>query len=293
LSTDDNRLTILSGRQTNWVTVDYYGDVFYSDIGSQSINKISANLMESIANGLVQAPNLNLVAESELEAQASAQVASSLAGTQTAESASEVASKNIMQMYTASTQPHVTAPGGVATDGVRLYWTNTVNGITAGTVVKGEVDPQAPPTMSKSSEPSPFPSTVIANNTAAATGLAKSNTMVFFSAVVDNVGYVFGADAQSYEPNVYAYTSQLTNPQGLVWDGDQTVYVADEGQNKVYSFPCGRLTQNAPLTIGVEFNGPYGVAVLESSDKAFKLRSNAPQQLPAVSFVLLFLYALM
>ena len=58
----------------------------------------------------------------------------------------------------------------------------------------------------------------------------------------------------------------LKEPRGLVWDRDYTVFVADQAQSAVFSFPSGRSMRNAPLTKAVEFSAAYGVALLSDED---------------------------
>ena len=49
-----------------------------------------------------------------------------------------------MSLYDSTISDKVSTPGGLVSDGLRLYWTNSEAGTTAGLAVQGEVEPKAP-----------------------------------------------------------------------------------------------------------------------------------------------------
>lgn len=292
LVTDANRLTILAGRNASDVTVDCNGDVFYSDQAGKSINKITAAVMEKIADGELEAETLKVVSEKEQEAADAALVAGALDGPVGAEESQPEASEtSIMSIYEGSLNPRVSVPAGVVSDGVRLYWTNGQDGRASGSVVRGEANPKPPPTTGEGSDPQPFPAETIADNAEVAYGIAKSNNLVFFSSTqADGQGVVYGSNSQTNDGNVLPFAMGLMEPRGLVWDGDNTVFVADRGSNAVYSFPVGRLQEAAPLTKGVEILDAYGVAILVEGDDAFALKAGAARS--GTGFVLVLIACL-
>jgi len=126
LSTDGIRLTILAGHSVEWVTVDNDGDVFYSDQGSKSINKISRGVMDSLGEGAFQAESLQITSEKSLEASQSAKLTDSMSAVGPTVTAPPVATPTVLSIYESTINPHVTVPAGLATDGLRLYWANQV-----------------------------------------------------------------------------------------------------------------------------------------------------------------------
>jgi len=72
-------------------------------------------------------------------------------------------------------------------------------------------------------------------------------------------------------PVLAEFATGLMSPRGLAWDGDQTLFVADEAGDTVYSFPVGRMTGDAPLAKSAQLRGAFGVAIFSSEDKAFSL----------------------
>jgi len=279
LSTDGNRLMIMSGHSVEWVAVNHDGNVFYSDQNSKSINKITRQTMASIANGEISATDLQVVSEKTQEAISSAKVSSGIESSVLAPTDPPPATAEILAIYEGSINSHVTVPSGIASDGMRLYWGNSLNGQGSGSVVAGEVYPQSPPNLAPGSDPAPFPCTVLAQNTEQSYGVAKTNTMVFYSSQNqgnNNSGVVYGALAHPIGAQTVSTVAMgLQQPRGLAWDGDNTVYVADQGSNTVWSFPSGRLIDGAPLSQSVSFVKPYGLALLTENDQAFNIKAGS------------------
>mmetsp|Transcript_13368 Transcript_13368/g.20294 ORF Transcript_13368/g.20294 Transcript_13368/m.20294 type:complete len:92 (+) Transcript_13368:419-694(+) len=82
--------------------------------------------------------------------------------------------------------------------------------------------------------------------------------MVFFSTNQTGTGSVY---AVSRDGSTTELVSGLGMPRGLVWDGDNTVYVADQAANKVFSVPVGRFMDNAPIEQSVLCQGVFGLAL--------------------------------
>lgn len=287
LSTEGPRLTIMSGRQAEWVEVNVNGDVFYSDVVGNSINKIRKSTIDAIATGDIAAESLSLISEKQQEATSAAQTSASLTATGSSSgSTSSEADANIYSMYEGSINVHVDAPAGVASDGVRLFWANQQNAETSGAAVRGEVDPESPIGLAPGGNPAPFPAYALSNNSGVGYGVAKTSNLVFFaSQQTSGAGVVYGVSQDG--GTAVAFVSGLAEPRGLVWDRDNTVFVADKAQNAVFSFPAGRYMADAPLTKGVEFAGAYGIALLSDQDDAFKNRKSSAHRLASLSTSLL------
>jgi len=273
LVTDGVQLCIMQGQSVEWVSVDTTGDVFYSDTSRNTINRIPVDTIDRLSTGGYQCGDLQVRSEKEQMQKAQEQALELQSMTDDEREASHPTDAPntepvIFSVYEGSISPHVAVPGGVASDGERLYWTNAEAGKQAGTVVEGRVQPDLPLAVggSNSSAPAPFVSHRISTNADAAYGIAKSNIAVFYSTNVSGTGYVYGVmPGGTPQP----FVSTLIEPRGLCWDGDNTVYVADERGNQVFSFPVGRLMEDAPLTESVALTGAFGVALFTLHDMAY------------------------
>lgn len=263
MTTDGIQVTVIQDAQVEWVAVDVSGDIFYSDQGAKTINRIPEATLALLAAGEYQAGDLTFVSAKQ---QGNTSAALALQETTKAgveEPPADAAPLKVFRMYEGSVNPHVTLPKGLATDGLHLFWANGIRGESAGAAVKGEVNPK------QGSNPPTFLATALANNTNEAFGIAKSSNMVLFTSNSSGIGSVYGVMEGS--SHVTHFVANLAEPRGLVWDGDQTVYVADQAANAVWSFPVGRLIDDAPLTKSVALNGAFGVALLSERDPAFSI----------------------
>ncbi|CAK8985782.1 Hypothetical protein (Fragment) [Durusdinium trenchii] len=287
LITDNVQLCIMQNADTSWVNVDINGDVFYSDATTKTINRIPVGVVEMMAKGQYSASDLNLISEKTLETGGGA-------------TSNVAASRFVFSLYDGAMNPHVGTPAGLVSDGARLYWTNMDKGKKKGSVVQGEVSPKLP---SGSDKTASFPSTMLSNASDIGYGMTKSSKYVFLSAEENGVGVVSGASRTN--PSVtpqgatFDFVTGLSGPRGLCWDGDQTIFVADEeskpkpkGKRKVirntlqdqtpdkpdhlldvlqevYSFPGGRLMTGAPFAKSAVLQGAFGVAILSDQDQVW------------------------
>lgn len=276
LLVDGVRLCIMQGRPVEWISIDPSGDLFYSDTSSNTINRIPVGTLNNLGEGLYQCGDLRVVSQreqmskAELKSQADMQLDS-------AQRAQEKPLDDpdpepvIISVYEGSSNPHITVPGGVASDGDRLYWGNTVEGMQAGSVVRGETRPESPLLASRANGTT-FPNTALTSVSDSAQGVARSNTMVFFTSSKAGTGSVYGVTDDGMAQQ---FVSSLVKPKGLVWDGDSTVYVADQATSKVWSFPVGRFMEEAPLTLTAAYSGAFGVALYTKTSGNFEINSTA------------------
>eukprot|EP00442_Polarella_glacialis_P037281 CAMPEP_0115115426 /NCGR_PEP_ID=MMETSP0227-20121206/42674_1 /TAXON_ID=89957 /ORGANISM="Polarella glacialis, Strain CCMP 1383" /LENGTH=402 /DNA_ID=CAMNT_0002516073 /DNA_START=89 /DNA_END=1297 /DNA_ORIENTATION=- len=262
LSTDGTQLCIMQNADTEWVHADVNGDVFYSDATNMTINRIPSGVIDLLARGQYSAGDLTVVSEKNMEAMSGAQ----LDAAPTEEPSEEA--PHVYAVYEGSINPHVGIPAGVVSDGARLYWANAQDGKTKGSVAEGQVKPEVTKTTNGSFTAA-FPSLSMTNETDLAFGLARSNKMVFYSTVIDGLGRVNGLAPGG---GLHAFAMGLDAPRGLAWDGDQTLYVADQAANTVYSFPVGRLVDDAPLTQSAVLSGAFGVALFSEHDLAWTMK---------------------
>lgn len=272
------RLTILSGHNVSYVAVDTTGDVFYSDPTSNSINRITKEVMQNIAGGLFLAEDLQIVSEKEQEASASSELSQNMLTVESDVPVTDAPEEqpSILSIYEGSINPHVSTPAGLFSDGLNLFWGNGGNGTVAGSAVMGEVDPQAPVVLSQGDQPAPFPATALSNISSATYGLTKTSNLVLWTSEVNGAGVVYGMKASDAGSTVFTFAAGLGQPRGVIWDGDQTAFVADTATGQIWSFPVGRLINSAPMTPTVLFYGAWGLAMLSETDSAFGIASVNP-----------------
>lgn len=267
LAVDGNQFTIVENIISTSVSVDPAGNLFFTDQDSNSVNKLPVATIHQIVEGKLLPKNLARTSESEYEgeeaAEESAEAASAIEGKEGKATTPTVTPRppSIFSLYEKGVSPNVGTPAGVAVDGSQLYWTNQVGGFSSGAVSFGKKDPRVKDTDGSEEGKPTFPSTKLANNTGSAYGVAVTSSKVVFTATQH---YVYAASRGSGE--VVALTSDLLKPRGVVWDGDNTVFVADQEGNFVVSLPCGLLKEGAPISHVVDFHSPFGIALVKSGD---------------------------
>jgi len=266
LATDGVQVTIAEGVHAVWVAADLSGDVFYSDSSAKTVNRIPAATISMLCDGEGQSNELSFVSEKQLEAASAVEVQQELNGESLEPPPSSRGNMKIYKVYEGKVNPRVSVPAGLASDGLHLFWANGAQGKAAGSVVRGMVNPKQVQHTGTDKAPM-FPATLIANNTDQAYGVAKSSNMVLYSSNQSGIGYVYGIMDGS--KHVTQFVSTLAEPRGMVWDGDQTVFVADQAAHAVWSFPVGRMVNNAPLTRSVALSGAFGVALLSQLDPGY------------------------
>jgi hypothetical protein len=279
---DGVQLTVVTGKEPRWCTCDIHGNLYFTDQSSNSIFKVDYGTIGEIAAEKFKAEDLQTVQEAEEEALAQAEAAEKLAksGNKLPQPAPPPPKPIIHALYAAGTAPNVVKPSGIATNGVRLYWANEKNGDKEGSVVEGEVHPVAPPVADDSTTqgdedaapPEPhFEDKAVAKNAAGAFGVALTPSYILYG---DETQYVYGVKYSGGA--VSTFTSKIQQPRGIVYDGDATAYVADQGSQAVYSFPCGLLPGGSVgISRIVGFHDVFGLAIINENDPAWHLSAKA------------------
>jgi len=141
------------------------------------------------------------------------------------------------------------ASSGVATDNLYVYWGNSQNGKTQGTIVR------APAGGGGTSVP-------LSLEEESARAITLTPTYMFYTTETG----IYGAqkmklDSSCAEGACVKISDKIEDAQGIVWDGDGTVYVADSTAGKIFSFPAGSLEEHtltevvgaAPRVLGLAF----------------------------------------
>lgn len=168
--------------------------------------------------------------------------------------AAEGQTKTFELLYDGGSVKGVNTPQGVAVDGYHLFWVNGQNGQQDGTVVQGLE--------------SPFGSnevTALATNLATAHGVCLTPMRVFYT---DEEEKVYSTRLNG--GTVTTITDKLQKPRGCVYDGDGTVYIADNADNKIVSFAgSGANLQGRRLVdVADQANDPFGLAVYHGDQSA-------------------------
>jgi len=106
-----------------------------------------------------------------------------------------------------------------------------------------------------------FPSTVLQNCQGSTYGITVTASKIIYT---DTAHYVHALSRGTGE--FVSLSSSMLKPRGVVWDGDQTIYVADQEGNYISSMPVGLLKANAPSSQAVDIKSPFGLAMVFPSD---------------------------
>lgn len=145
----------------------------------------------------------------------------------------------------------VSAPGGVVVDNFYLYWTNKAAGKQVGTVVRGaEIVPGNTQQADSAA--------VLARNLDKSYGICLALDNLFYT---DSTKKVYGIK-KTGSGGVVEVSDALQEPRGCSWDGDGTVYVADRGANKVWSFASNMKAINTvQMDPAFDLDDAFGIAV--------------------------------
>jgi sugar lactone lactonase YvrE len=298
LRTDGPRISILNGRRVEWLNVDSDGNLFYSSPETNSINKMSALLLFQIGEGMRDADSLMTIPAGELQIDAivNRNLNARSAGAHTTTTSLEQ-SESILELYDGSITAHVSSPAGLVADNRHLFWANSLAGSSHGALIRAEAEVQMHPpvngTMTMVSTTPPSSASILSNissDDTAAAGVARSGGSIYWSTLGPGGGKIYGVHQDSGMEAIVGQTV-LEEPRALVWDGDETMYVADEKAGTIWSFPAGRLRNSVPLTMTVTFQGAFGLALL-NEEHLFSAtqKSSATSQRRRTSLLLPFFF---
>mmetsp|Transcript_43744 Transcript_43744/g.136817 ORF Transcript_43744/g.136817 Transcript_43744/m.136817 type:complete len:380 (+) Transcript_43744:49-1188(+) len=134
-------------------------------------------------------------------------------------------------LYSADATPTVAAPAGVAADGFFVYWANQNGGGDAGTIARGPERAAAAGTR---------PPVAVAIGAGAYEAIASNVCIARDNAFfTGGTGSVFAAKKNGFGGgNMTEVASGLQRPLGCTYDGESTLYVADGGDDVIYSMPA-------------------------------------------------------
>lgn len=149
----------------------------------------------------------------------------------------------------------------VATDNLNVYWGNAQQGEATGTVVKA---PASPPDMNAGSAVRMLTHNVDSGSRA----ITLTPTFLFYTTSEGVWGIRKSKmDSGCDEDTCKLVSKELLDGQGIAWDGDGTVYVADAAQSKIFSFPSGALMEHH-LTFVADAPRVHGLVIVQVPDSS-------------------------
>lgn len=241
LASDRMRTVLLDNVPVEWITLNSAGDLLYTS--EEAIYKMPRDVVDRLVARDFDASLVQVKAESHPDEGQSVQPA-------------------VYTLFGADgKKQHLNKPGGIVADGSDLYWTNKADGKNGGAVVAARLQVGAANSSAGQTTP-------LSTNFASAHSVAKAGGKLFFTAKPDtgrDGRSIIGRDvASGVEVEMVTAGEAGTSVakfHGMAWDGDGTIFLADEASGGVYSFPSGRLMNDAPLTLLAEVPGAFGVAL--------------------------------
>jgi len=230
---------IALGLTSNWVSVDFRGKVFF--VASNQILSIPVAIVTKKLDGaaLIADPTATTATTDEEPVEAD----------KVKEDADNAESASVV--YDGGKVTGVSMPIGLAVDGYRMFWSNGENGKQDGVLVQGMENPMGSTKVNK-----------LAANIPMAHGVCITSSRVYYT---DEENNVFSTKVNGGD--VTTVTDKLQKPRGCVFDGDGTVFIADQGDNKIVSF-AGAGAELGPrrLSLSLVVQEPFGLAVLHGAE---------------------------
>jgi len=172
--------------------------------------------------------------------------------------------KPVKLLYGPDNFKQVNQPSGLTTDNFNLFWVNGAEGMSSGSVIKAS---ELRDFEAEAAGEAAVPPYVVAQNADKVVGACIAQGNVYYTSAdraIYGVKKTGGATATIVEAGL------LQAPKGCAWDGDGTVYLADEGGNTVYSF-AGNMRSLGPTKLDkhhMTITGPFGLAVVQAPSAA-------------------------
>lgn len=261
LAVEGAQTVVVDGVLCDWISMDSAGALYFTDKDKKTVNRIPANTVSNLVAGVLEPSALTYLSQYDVDtlavAETSAKNDAAMEGHENEIRQDEV-SNHIASIFQAGVSANVGTPAGIAVDDEEVYWTNSDDGRSKGSVSAGLATPLELPALpgDGAQASAALKSRLIADNTDSAYGLAVSRENIVYTGehVVYGVAKLGGPVAE--------LSGTLSSPRGLAWDGDYTMFVADEEGSTVYSFPCGRLAAGLQFSTVVSVHRPVGLSLV-------------------------------
>jgi len=236
--------TIVTDVQARWLAVDGDGNLYFTEEHKHTVSRLDIKALGDIFGGYMEAEKLQHVGFSQ------------------AKSITESGSDTdvIVDLFTATSTAStgadaqdklVNGPAGLSVDGAgNVIWGN------AESIAYGVS--HAPGNSSRLPRP-----TILVHDTEAPSDVCYTASMVLFTSQEKSL---FGICNGLRRVTLLSDAFKL--PRSVVWDGDNTAYVADHGANRVFSVATGRCRPHIVKRLAVDFRGVYGLAVIKATETA-------------------------
>jgi len=244
------QLVMVQNVLSSWVAVDSDGNLYYTNQETNSVNKVDIKVVQNLAALMVKAAELTVVTGTEVRALEQIAAAAELNGQTQDDVVSPTEAKlrsAIISLYQAGTSSYLGLPAGLASDGGMVYWGNQEEH--KGAVGSGSENTQD----IGGSDGKTF---LVANTSDSIFGITATHNMVLYTGA--NVLY----GVQRVTGQEVTLSDTLISARSILWDGDSTVFIADFGNDAVYSAPCGQASGMQTLKRVVDFHAPFGLALV-------------------------------
>lgn len=254
LEVEGSRHVVVDDVDSEWVAVDSEGNVYFSDQEEDTINRVDAEVLaEETEPGLSQ------------DTLAHATTADIKALTHSGEDDFTDAS-GVTTLYHISTNGSDSKPTGISIVGDRVIWAID-GGDGTGSIEEGSLDGWDPDQDSGEAG-----TVVLVNGTAALAGVTATDQLVLFAG---SGNHTSGVPRQGGVAKIV--TESIKSPRAMVWDGDNTVFVADSEGNAILSVPCGALPSLAlPAEFIAMVHQPFGLAIVRDQTLARAASTASP-----------------
>jgi hypothetical protein len=163
-------------------------------------------------------------------------------------------------IYDGASAEEVDAPGGLATDNFKLFWTNKAMGSQIGAVVSAPTDVEVKTDLEADDDVTPAPParTKVVINVNSVYGVCLAMNNLYYTS--ENT-YVYGVKKTGGA--IATISDKFLAPRGCAFDGDGTVYVMDTQMGAILNFPSnmGILAPSKVKKFAM-YGGGFGAAVM-------------------------------
>mmetsp|Transcript_86837 Transcript_86837/g.190705 ORF Transcript_86837/g.190705 Transcript_86837/m.190705 type:complete len:404 (-) Transcript_86837:6-1217(-) len=231
LETTGVQKAAVEGCEAQWLAVNPVGDLYFTGTMEGSANSTSSIFRQDAKN---------------------------IAGGQT---------RKAVEVYTRSNSgmpsPKAWTPSGVAVDSVYIFWGNTQEGSSHGSVVKGSRENIGLLSQDKQLKTLSYAADDVR-------GVCTTGTHVFFLSSKGIYGVLKSSSKASADsaqgllcPSPITSDGSVSpwNPTGLAWDGDNSLFLTDSEYGVIYTLPSLNIQQHN-LTRFTEAPGSHGLAFI-------------------------------
>jgi len=293
---DQQPVIIAQNIDAEWIDVNEFSNIFWTDPVAHAIHKMYFNTVQKVATGQFQPNQLDLVSYMDvyLELGRVPSICYDALVEFPANCSTDISCSACQDLglspyvYTLYTNVGV-ASGMQVQPGNRMLWGHRYDGFQLGTVVEALNEPMLAPGQTE------FKIDIITDvwdmvsnfYMMPRTGMGENNLFITTNGTLgippipgDVVGALLGITPNhthgdpSTQPHgrstvVPMVTEGLTNPVSMVWNGHETLYIADSWGIK--SVNSGEMLENSPVSKWLKIPGAVGLARIAQGDPCYPM----------------------